>query len=106
MPGSGLIVGDVSVNKKDRPTPSSWGAFSLMEENDIKQTHTQICVRGSKGEKCYKGKEWNPMMRGYSLCWEPEEAFLKDLKEPARGEIGAENGEEASRDREPLHSGP
>ena len=44
------------------------------------------------------------MMRGYSLSWGPEKAFLKDLKEPARGEIGAENGEEALRDREPLHS--
>lgn len=43
MPGSGLMVGDVSVNKKYRPVPSSYGAFSLMEENDIKQTHTQIC---------------------------------------------------------------
>lgn len=37
------MVGDVSVNKKYRPVPSSYGAFSLMEENDIKQTHTQIC---------------------------------------------------------------
>ena len=37
------MVGDVSVNKKDRPAPSSYEAFSLMEENDIKQTHTQIC---------------------------------------------------------------
>lgn len=35
VPDSGLMVGHVSVNKKDKPAPSTYGAFSLMEENDI-----------------------------------------------------------------------
>ena len=40
-------------------------------------------------------------MRGYSLYWGLEKAFLKDEKETAR-EVGAECGEEGSREREPL----
>lgn len=40
-------------------------------------------------------------MRGYSLYWGLEKAFPKNEKETAR-EVGAECGEEASREREPL----
>lgn len=36
-------------------------------------------------------------MRDTVCAGGPEKAFLKDLKEPARGEIGAENGDEASK---------
>lgn len=57
MPGSGLIVESVLVNKKNRTVPFAFEAFSLTEENGIKQIHTHIYIYSLNSEKCYKGKK-------------------------------------------------